>query len=435
MKDYSYIHKRIIRSLLSASLFVFVVSCNSDDEKDLSTESSGEIVENIGITLAKRKAVHNIIETRDSEYDYREFNIDELIPFETKFDETSIIQVSQQTLTREPFKYEDEIFNFRYFENPEAQWDDDPLTYNFASYRQKIPLEWNHIGQGESYNGGYAMYALYFPLENQLRQKVVDNKIRYSVLQDQSILENLKKSDILGAYHSTEKLQSRIKFKMYHLMTYIRIRLYVPLYDDNKKTGYREDALQYATIDHVNNEFSIAWNASISSDTQGPSVDAIEGESEIIMYQHPLEEGETKHRIVSIPYKKFITPDYYDQGIEGDLDQVRIYDFSVIIPYQYAQRGSDGKMHNFTETNFLNFYFRTNSGSTTRYYFNQSFYAIDQDPDTNEENTLEMNQGYFQYMQLYVPRVGNQVIYLGGEIDPWVQSGGNMILEEDTTGE
>lgn len=419
-------------SLSIAAAFAAVVSSCASDKNDYDlTDDAGENVVNISVTVEKQKSALNAMSEEIGPFDYMNFEINDLIPFDTKFDENSIIQVSQQTRNRDPFKVEDEIFDFRFYNSEEASWDKEE-TYNFAAYRQKIPLEWNHIGAGDSYNGGYAMYALYFPLENQLRQSVVDNKIRYSVMQDQSTVENLQKSDILGAYHSTDKLHTRIKFKMYHLMTYVRIRLYVPVYDDEKNTGYRENALQLATINNVNHEFSIAWNAGISSDSQGPAVDPIEGESEIIMYQHPLEDGETNHKIVSIPYKKFITPDYYDQGIDGDYDKVRIYDFSVIIPYQFSRYGSDGNLHNFTETDFLNFYFRTNAGSTSRYYFNQSFYSIDEDTDSeeNEESTLEMSQGNFQYLQLYVPRVGNQVVYMGGLINPWTQMVSDIILEE-----
>ena len=416
---------------LMTSIAVCGASCSSDADGPSDNEDQGDIVETISVTINKRTPERNLVENKDDDYDYRDFSMDDLIPFSTEFDENSIIQVSQQTRDREPFKYDDEIFNFKFYNSENASWDDEN-TYNFQAYLQKIPLEWNHIGSGDSYNGGYAMYALYFPVENQTRQRIVDNKIRYSVMQDQRILENLRKSDILGAYHSTDQLHTRIKFKMYHLMIYVRIRLYVPLFDEEKNTGYRENALQYATIDNVNHEFSIAWNNNVSSD-KSPSVDALEGTSEIIMYQHPLEEGETHHKVVSIPYKKFITPDYYDQGIEGDYDQVRIYDFSVIIPEQYARRGDDGVIHNFTETDFLNFYFRTNSGATSRYYFNQSFYAINDNSGSgeSEENTLEMSQGHFQYLQLYVPRVGNQVVYMGGNITPWVQLGTDLILGEE----
>ncbi|MCH5224959.1 MAG: hypothetical protein J1D77_03125 [Muribaculaceae bacterium] len=418
-----------ILGMSSGAMLFMASSCAAEPDGSKETKLDGDAVETISVSLATRTPSQNII---DENYDYNDFSIEDLIPFETGFDENSIIQVSQQTNFKEPFKFEDDIFDFRFMESEDASWENE-TSYNFASYHQKIPLEWSHIGAGESHNGGFAMYALYFPVENQLRQRVVDNKVRYSVMQDQSTIENLRKSDIMGAYHSTPAIHTRIQFKMYHLMTYVRIRLYVPLFDEEKNTGYRENALQYATIDNVNNEFSIAWNASISSDTQGPSVDALEGESEIIMYQHPLPEGKTEHPIVSIPYKKFLTPDYYDQGIDGDMDKVRIYDFSVIIPYQYSRYGEDGKLHNFTETDFLNFYFRTNSGATSRYYFNQSFYAINQDGDSeeNNESTLEMSQGNFQYLQLYVPRVGNQVVYMGAKINPWTQFGADLILGED----
>lgn len=424
MKAFSY-------NILSAMfLSVCLLSGCSDESKVFQNgENSGDTVDRISVALTSH-SVKTDAGNGDSESDkfiVDDIDIAELIPYDISFKENSILQISQQTQIREPFRNDDDIFNYIYMGTPEASmatWGD-TLSYNFEAYRPVTPLRWEYIGKGESYNGGFAMYALYFPLENKLRRNVLDNgSIRYNVMQDQSTLENLMKSDILGGYHSTPKLHSRIAFKMYHLMSYFRIRLYVPLYNDDNKTGYREDALLYATINNVTNEFAIDWNTTLSSDETGPAVSAVEGSNEIIMYQHPLPPGETKHKIDSIPYKDFIYDGYFNQKIEGDYDYVRIYDFSVIIPYQKGEIRSDGKEHNFTETNFLSFYFQTNAGAVTKYYFN---------PTLNNGTTssqFEMKQGLLQYLQLYVPRVGNEIVNMGASVKDWTQMGGNTSLEE-----
>lgn len=355
--------------------------------------------------------------------DYKNFDISELIPYTLKFDENTIVQVSQLTRDISPFRSPDLTYDFSYIPGTDATWEDEN-SYNFAPYFQDDPLEWNKIGEGGSLNGGFALFCMYFPIENQIREVRDENEvINYYVMPDQRTLENLTKSDILGAYHSTPTLFSRIRFRLFHLMTYLRIRLYVPVYDDKKHNGYREGALQYATLDNVTPYFAIDWSAVRSSDTQGPPVSPVDGTGQIFMYQHPLPDGETEHPKRMIKYGDFLPDGYFDQGIEGDYDEVRVYDFSVILPNQKGIKDEDGKESNFTSTDFLNFFFRTNAGGTTRYFFNQALSA-----NTNE-STLEMNQGVFQYLQLYVPRVGDQAIFVGGHVNDWSNNGTNMMLQ------
>ena len=354
---------------------------------------------------------------------YGNWDIDELTPYSIDFDANSIIQVSQKTRNVNPFQSDDAIFDFRFKDDADdAAWDKEN-TYNFSAYNTDVALDWNKIGAGGSWNGGFALFSLYFPIENTVRQKKGDNGATYySVMADQSTEDNLKKSDILGGYHSTPKLFSRIRFRLFHLMTYLRIRLYVPLYDNEKNTGYRENALDYATLNNVTPDFIIDWNAIRSSDTQGPAVTALDGEEEIIMYQHPLPEGTENHKIMKIKYKDFLSNNYFDQGIEGDFDYVRVYDFSVIIPVQKGMVDENGQQGTFAGTDFLNFYFRTNSGAITKYYFNQALSA------NTTQSSLELNQGVYQYLQLYLPRVGNQAVCVSATVNPWGQMGTEMLL-------
>ena len=351
-------------------------SCGSDSDLiGNSTNAGNGIVDGISadiISMDFSGGGATRTEGVQDKYQENYFDMDGLTPYSMAFTKESILHVSQHTTPRPAFLSDEDIYTFRYMpEQTDASWDDEN-TFNFAPYRQTTPLEWNTIGNGGSVNGGFAMYSLYFPGEEKVRRKTLpDGSIGYSVMQDQSTLENLHKSDILGAYHSTDKMFERIKFKLYHLMTYVRIRLYVPLYDNEKNTGFREDALLYATLNHVTPDFSIDWGAIRSSDSQGPFVTALSGDDEIIMYQHPLEEGQTSHPITEIHYNDYFRDGYYDQGITGDTDKVRVYDFSVIIPKQKGL-SDDGQESTFTKTDFLNFYFRTNSGAVTRYYFNES---------------------------------------------------------------
>lgn len=429
----TYVYLALAATVL---LVVFNGSCASEDDLPEQVASEENLIDRIGVSIAPMN--FNTTRAEDGtetpgpgKYDENYFDINGLAPYSLDFDENSIIQISQRGTNREPFLNEDDIFDFRYIPGQtDASWGAED-TYNFAGYRQKVPLQWNTIGQAGSWSGGFALYGMYFPVDNKLRSKTDENgRTVYHVMQDQSTLENLRRSDILGAFHSTDKMFERLKFRFFHLMTYVRIRLYVPLYDNEKHTGYREDALQYATLNNVTTDFAIDWNVVRSSDTQGPFVTPLSGEDEIIMYQHPLEEGQTSHPITEIHYNDYFRDGYFDQGIDGDTDKVRVYDFSVIIPKQRGFIGEDGQESTFTSTDFLNFYFRTNSGAITRYYFNDTFKGSG--PDNVQNNDLKLNEGgVFQYIQLYVPRVGNQIIYFGANVLPWGHYGSSMLLQPE----
>lgn len=422
--------------ILSLAAVGFVSSCN-DDIAGVPGEPllDSPYIDGIGVTLADLAPG---ISTRASEGDQempsdQTFDVDTLMPYTLEFNDNSVIQVSQKTRTEDPFRTDAETYDFSYIPlsnlDPSADPWSDPNSYNFGAAVEDDPLEWNKIGEKGSWNGGFALFSLYFPLENQLRQKDGgDGTIHYSVMKDQSIKDNLIKSDILGGYHSTSTLFSRIRFRMFHLMTYLRIRLYVPVYDEDEDTGYRDGALQYATINNVNPDFAIEWNAIRSSDTEGPKVSPVEGSDEIKMYQHPIPDGLTSYPITEINYRDF----YADQGLPtGNLDKVRIYDFSVIIPLQKSETDADGNVHNFAETQFLNFFFKSNSGAINKYYFtqaNQPDYS-DRDPDNPPPSSnLELTQGRFQFLELYVPRVGNKVVYLGAKVNNWGKMGTEMVL-------
>lgn len=362
------------------------------------------------------------------EIDYTEFDIDKLTPYKMKFNANSIIQISQKTRTQDPFLTEEETYDFAYIPDtyPDDAWSQEAV-YNFRPYEADEPLKWNKISENGSWSGGFALYGMYFPIENKLRQKTgEEGRPIYSVMEDQSTRENLIKSDILGAFHKTSYLFSKLRFRLFHLMTYVRIRLFVPVYRDDLNTGYRNGALQYATLNNVTPDFAIDWNASRSADTQGPLVSALEGNGNIKMYLHPLAENATEYPKTEIRYTDYIPDEYFDQGLEKgvEYDEVRVYDFSVIIPVQKGMFNEDGTQGPFAESDFLSFYFRSNSGAIVRYNFKQS----QRKPDPDNKNNIGLNQGVYQFLQLYVPRVGNEVVYVGAKVSNWDQMGTEMLL-------
>ena len=438
--------------LLAALLPLLSWSCARENMSDASTGGKLSDIVGIGAQIATRSQTDSGSEQGDKEENDNLFDIDTLSAYTLTLDKGTILHVSQLTDSQTPFWNDDITYSYQYIDDYQYDGDDawmDDNCYNYTPYLQDSPLEWSKIYSLGTYAGGYAMFCMYFPMEDAVqRRNNADGTITYYVQEDQSTVDNLMRSDILAAYHSTPAIFSRIKFRLFHLMTYVRIRLYVPVYRDDLNTGYRDGALNYATLNNVTPHFTIEWSAIKSADTEAPAVAGLteealrrmsgmettpDGEepqplsSTITMYQHPLPAGITERPKTKIKYKEFISDRYFDQGLgDEEYDEVRIYDFSVIIPVQEKKTAMvDGKetVVDFTETDFLNFYLRTNAGAETRYYFNRAFSA------TSNDSRLDMTQGKFQLLQLYVPRVGNEVIYLGAHVNPWGQKGSEMLLQ------
>ena len=387
-----------------------MLSC-SDDEKSLGNKSDrSSVVDRITVSIESRAG-----EPQDDEDEGDEQEIlspDLLLPegYTLEFDENSVIFVSQQTQLIPAFQTEDAIYDYKFIvDSEDANWDE---GYNFTPRNLADPLEWYKISNRGTYGGYFTLFALHFPRRDEIKQRTVDGKIVYSVEEDQSTLENLIKSDVLGAYHTTSELFNRLRFRLFHLMTYLRIRLYVPVYNEEKKTGFFDDALISANLVNANPEFAVDWGAKMTSDEEGPAISAVAGDGNIKMYKHPLKDGEERTP-VPIKYADFLQTGFFDQEIDGDEDMVRVYDFSVLIPRQVSVLDEDGNPQNFAESEFLNFILRSNSGAENKYIFDQSM--------KNEENSsfLNLTPGVFQYMELYVPRVGNKIICMKATLKPW----------------
>lgn len=403
-----YIKKVVLFAIVG--IFIGMVSCSDEDNLGREKNNTSSVIDYITVKISGRS---------EGDPDDGKTEIPENtkptpkqlgIPYDLKFDENSVIFISQQTEKIPAFQTDDAIYDYEFIEDSyDATWDE---GYNFTPRNVIDPLEWYKISNRGTYGGSFTLFALYFPNRSEIKQRNIDGKIVYSVEEDQSTLENLIKSDILGAYHTTSELFNRLQFRLFHLMTYLRIKLYVPLYDPETKTGFFDDALISANLVDVNPEFAVDWGAIRSSDTEGPVVKELSGAGHIIMYQHPLKDGATREPI-EIDYKDFLQTGFFDQPITGSKDKVRVYDFSVLIPMQEGTVLADGSKKDFSETDFLNIILRSNSGAENKFVFNQSM--------KNEDNQSRLNltQGVFQYLELYVPRVGNKIICLDAIMVPW----------------
>ena len=344
------------------------------------------------------------------------------IPFDISFDSQSVVFVSQKTDRTNPFRTQSDIYPYKYkveydqTKDPENDWYDENV-YNFTPRSTTNPLEWFKIGNTGSYLNGYGLYALYFPLQTEMTWEQENDNILYSVAKDQTDWNDLVKSDILGAYHSTATLFSRLTFRMFHLMTYIGVRLYVPVYDPVTKTGYYDSSLSGAYVENANNKFSIEWNQVVTSDYSGPKVQSPVSTDKIKMYLHPVSEEFTERPIIPIKYTDYVYDGYLDQGLENNIDHVRVYDFSVLVPMQESfDNNNDGEVSQ-ELPDLLSFWLQGNSGADNIYYFKQSY--VKNDEETGKQNVIKLDQGAFQYLELYLPRVGNKVVFMGGHINKW----------------
>lgn len=450
-----------------------VASCSKGEEgPDVDPES--RYVQEISVFKAARTAAgSDSDDEKPAPYDGEEiFDVDFAAG-------TSMLYISQRTRYMNPFQQDNKTYKYVYFNSPNASWEE---GFNFKAFEdvgfdpttQVNPnsLNWDEVGSKGSVGNGFALYAMYYP--NQ-----IDGTREVAL--DQSRLEDLRSSDILGAYHSTSALYSRVRFQLHHLMVYFKVNLYVPVFEETFKTetkepetqgysGYTAESLVDALIMQVCPTFTIDWAASISSEGS-PAVNLPANYAndlhDIRMYSHahagdgyeiedetagdgktragdedgdgdgdgeggdvvePEPEPETEGAIrpvkkTRIDIAQFLPKDLVniqplDPAEDGCIyDNVYVYSFSVIVPAQYAD---------FTSQNpgFLKFAFKRPSTKTDKNYFFSSGFS-----SNNQGSVLEPNKGTLQVLNLYLPRKGDEVILIGAEIQDWTDVDTDMNLQ------
>lgn len=385
------------------------VSCENNEY--ISSSENDGFIDNISVYLNTRSR-SDIDNESNSSLPSEDDDEKSQSVFDVEFDENSYVFISQQTKTDFPFLSKDVIYRYQFSHIDEkADWD---YGYNFtAAETEHEALRWNTIGDNKVLDTGFALYAFYFP-----NQDTWPNN-EFRVKENQSTLEALKSSDILGAAHSTEELYSRIKFRLFHLMVYLKITLYVPIYDSTTKTGFFDNALTQASILNVIPNINIEWGLGDDPDASGPRVVLPQelNRVNIDMYFHPLGDNQQEHRIKEIKYKDFIPSDYPTQNIVGDYDKVRVYNLSVIVPIQDK---------NFMTSDFLKFIFKTPTGNTSTYYFN----SLQHSAQIEQDNSLTFNTGNFEHLKLWVPRVGKQLLYVSANVKDWEDRYSDVVISE-----
>ena len=290
---------------------------------------------------------------------------------------------------------------YKYYENEESNWNKE---YNFkVSEETGNVINWRRVRQLGSVGNAFSFYSFFFP---------VKNKVTFEVQADQTDEDDFMMSDIMGAYHATSALNSRLRFRLYHLMVYLKVTLYVPVYESEANdgseyhySGYDEGSLLGAFLLDANTEFNVEWRANRSSDTDAPLTNAYGNKHNIQMYQHPDDDN-----IYTLENVKEYYPTYNGE----DTDDVRAYNFSVLFPAQTFGN------------NFLCFVLKDHEGNNRYFYFSGNQVVGD-------SGNYNLTQGTLQQLYLYLPRKTNETILIGAKILPWSNGVTDMTVTKDET--
>ena len=376
---------------LFISLVVIACSCSTSNFED--EPVSGSVVSELYVATNKQIAAPKADTDGNTDDD---FVIE-------SFNENSILYFSQQGTSTIPnfSDFDDDAtpycYRYQYNHNTTANWDN---GYNFKCKSECKPFDWAAVPTLGSVGNAFSFFAMYFP---------GDNTVKWSVQTDQSEEENFIKSDIMGAYHATSSLYTRLRFNLFHLMVYLKVTIYVPTFnssDNNNNynySGFEADAVLGAYVLNANTQFDIDWQAVRSSDKMAPLTQSKGSKTNIKMFSHPST-GEIEEINVR---------EYYNGGSITQ-DEVRSYTFSVIFP---SQAFND---------NFLCFALEDKDKTTRYFYFSGSQIVGD-------SGNYSLSQGTLQQLYLYMPRNSNETILIGADILPWKDSVTDMTVTKDPT--
>lgn len=267
------------------------------------------------------------------------------------------------------------LYKYVYYSNPSANWDS--KLYNFQPYGDRA-LNWDYIGT-DRFNGEYSLGALYYPVEY---------KIYNSVEEDQSIYENILRSNILGAWHRTNTIKDRLRFRFYHLMEAIRVTLLIPDWDSTDNSGFGADAVASAELLGVKKDFDIKWN--IESSEYPPTAQLSENSAtcDITMYAESVDNEVEEMNIGEL------SSSLADVGVE----KVRKATFVVLFPPQQPTSGEA-----------MRFVLKTMGGQEKSYTWNPA----------NIEGTMTSEGGKVNNLFLYIPRKSLDAILIKAHIVDW----------------
>lgn len=410
-----------------------VFAGSPEDNIEVTIEDPNDHTDNYEATELLDDAFHND-GTRVDTLFFSQLVSGKLVPFQgvspDYFPDNMPVNMREKFATGYP-----NLYKYYYQDRYTSTWDDDPGGYNFFPTDTVVKMNWDNIKFWGLNNTGYALYALYYPYNNKLPMDDAGN-LDFYVEPNQTTKDALRKSNFIGAYHSSSKSGQRLKFKLYHLTSYLKVTLYIPVFnahdtiinDAGKKeevrTGFPADALQSAEVRNVFNHFRINWYGGRSSDTAPITAVTTENpRTDVLMYIPQAEDYTDTDGLPPVVTVKLA--DYIrDAANNPDLpetDQCWKITLSALIPggQDYPIGDQDYPLgQTWTDLNFLRFNMRQNIGEVPkRYVFsgNSSLGLI------GSGDPLNIGQGRIQHLSLYLPRYGAKAVLLGANIEDWEQ--------------
>ena len=281
------------------------------------------------------------------------------------------------------------LYKYVYYNNPTADWEN---YYNFQPYGEHA-LDWDYI-QNDRLNGEYALGALYYPIEY---------NVLNSVEQDQSSYDNLLRSNILGAWHRTQGIRTRLRFAFFHLMEAIRVKLLIPDWNRDDNSGFGDSAVELGEMLSVIKDFTVDWPLNNSTEVPPNAKFQQNGEPcDIRMYLESVD-----NTVRRIRYN-----DITSTFTEGE-ENVRTATLVVLFPPQ--QPVINGPAMRFT--------LKTMSGMKKNYVWNTN---------TLSGNPLQSEGGLVNNLTLYLPRKENNAILINAQILDWIDADSQFtVIPED----
>lgn len=332
-------------------------------------------------------------------------------------------------------KYQDgypNVYAYYYNDRYSVDWNDDPGGYNFFPTDTVTKMDWDVVKYWGLNNTGYALYGLFYPYNNKLPYDESGN-LSFKVEEDQTTIDALRKSNFIGAYHSSSKSGQRLKFRLYHLTSYIKVTLYVPVFNAHDtiineagkkvevRTGFPADALQSAEVRNVYNNFRINWYGGRSSDSAPITAVISDGQTrtDIKMYMPPVEEyPDSLPPVVRVKLSDFIRDAASKENLP-EYDDCWQITLSALIPAGQDYPIGDDRYPNgqkWTDLNFLRFNVRENIGEALKSY---AFTGLSSYGLIGSGDALNIDQGRIQHLSLYLPRYGAEAVLLGATVTPW----------------
>ena len=289
------------------------------------------------------------------------------------------------------------LYKYTWYRNDEANWDE---GYNFQPLNENTALNWDKISEAE-FGSNYAFGALYYP---------VTNEVNNSVMTDQRDYSNLLRSNPLAAYHTTNALRSRLRFRLNHLMAAATVTLLVPDWDPTDNTGFGPDAVQWGQLLNVKKDFTIDWNFN-SSDVP---IHANSTESDTF-YDIYMYVANVDNEVKTVNLNEFDLNYNTEKDQDGVIaDKVRTVTFNVLFPPQQLSE----------VVPIMRFNMKTMSGATKNYllYFRG---LVGQN--------LALSSGTVTHFYLYLPRTENNAIILKSYILDWAEAESEFTVIPDDT--